>query len=121
MDTRAMAREIRLLHWAELINERSASGKTVIEWCAGKGISTKTYYYRQNQLRLAAYTKSGGGLVPKDFAEVRIPQKSMAGPFSGALSQGKVRIEAAGLLITADSAYPAANIAEIVRGMTAPC
>ena len=117
MDTRAIAREVRLRHWAELINARNASGKTVRAWCVEQGISAKTYYYRQNQLRRAACPEPGESLVPGGFAEVRVSPA----PFPGTSARGEIRIEAAGLRITADSAYPAGNLAELIRGVAAPC
>jgi len=120
MDTRSLTKEIRLRHWAELINERNASGKTVRAWCVEQGISTKTYYYRQNQLRRASCPETGGSLIPRGFTEVRMSETPPAA-FDGTAWQGEIRIEAAGLRITADSAYPAANLASLLKGLVASC
>ena len=118
-----MAKEIRLRCWAEVINARNASGKTVKAWCAEQGISTKTYYYRQKMLRQEACQELGGGLVPKGFAEVLIstaPTAAATPSPPGLTGRGEIRIEVAGIRISADSAYPAAKLAEFLRGF-APC
>jgi transposase-like protein len=55
MSTRSITREVRLKHWASLINERLSSGKTVAKFCEEHEICVKTYYYWLKQVREAAY------------------------------------------------------------------
>ena len=42
---------IRHKAWRDMYESYLSSGKTVIEWCAENGISKKTFYYRQRQIR----------------------------------------------------------------------
>ena len=121
MNTQTMARNIRLRHWAELLNARNASGKTVKAWCSEQGISVKTYYYRQNQLRREACSEIGANLTPRGFAEVKALRPPTTESFSMMAGQGEIRIEAAGVRITADATYPVANLAELIRGCVALC
>ena len=128
MDTRKIAREVRLRHWAEQINNRNASGETVISWCAKQGINPKTYYYWQNQLRKTALKRiaveqNGNertSLLSSGFAEVKISD-SPRPPLPEYSGRGEVRIEAAGFRITADSGYPAASLAELLKGLALSC
>jgi len=55
MDTRAIASEYRLSHWAEIIRDRSASGMSIRTYCRSAGICEKVYYYWQRKVREAAY------------------------------------------------------------------
>ena len=54
MDTRQMAKELRLSYWAGLMRERKQNGLSIKAFCKQIGISYKTYYYWQRKLREAA-------------------------------------------------------------------
>lgn len=54
MDTRAMAQEVRLGHWAGILRERRDSGLSVRGYCQEQSINEKTYYYWQRRLRKTA-------------------------------------------------------------------
>jgi len=54
MNTREIAKELRLSHWAGLMRERKQSGLSISAFCKQIGISYKTYYYWQRKLREAA-------------------------------------------------------------------
>ena len=60
MDTRSIASEYRLSHWAGLIRDRNASGKSIRSYCRSAGICEKVYYYWQRKVREAACR----GLLP---------------------------------------------------------
>ena len=86
MDTRNITREVRLRHWATLINEKNDSGKTIKAFCEGHGLRPKTYHYWQRKLREAAYLEeyqSQKPELPGDvpvFAEIGINRpKSISG------------------------------------------
>ena len=53
IDTRKLAREVRLTHWGEIIRARQESGETVRGYCQANGINEKSYYYWQRRLREA--------------------------------------------------------------------
>ena len=53
LDTRKVAKALRLSHWARLIQSRNQSGLSVIEWCRNNGTSPKTFYNWQRRVREA--------------------------------------------------------------------
>lgn len=76
-----VAHEVRHQKWLDLINQCNASGLTRKEWCRLHGISTKTFYYRQKQLRNEAFALSvksdaQNKLISSGtaFAEIEVPQ-----------------------------------------------
>jgi len=54
MNTREIAKGYRLSHWAEIMHERNASGKSIREYCKSAKIGENVYYYWQRKLREAA-------------------------------------------------------------------
>ena len=80
MDTRKMAMELRVNHWASALHERRASGLSIRQWCRENGVGEKTYYYWQRKLREAAIQNlkptainlepGGQALVPNGWAAV---------------------------------------------------
>jgi len=125
MDTKAMATQVRLSHWAGIMRERTESGRNIRSWCREKGISEKTYYYWQRKLRKAACgqfaeTKPAGetGLALPRFAEVQVqPPASLALPES----PSHLRVEIGGVQITAFAGYPPEELAVLLREFARPC
>jgi putative transposase len=60
MDTRKMAAEYRLSHWAQVMSARVERGTSIREFCDAEGINENTYFYWQRKLREAA----GRGILP---------------------------------------------------------
>lgn len=54
MNTREIASGYRMSHWAGVLQERSASGQSIKEYCKTAGIAENVYYYWQRKLRTAA-------------------------------------------------------------------
>jgi len=54
MNTRKIAAEYRLSHWAQIMREKSQSGLSAKDFCQKIGISENTYFYWQKRLREAA-------------------------------------------------------------------
>ena len=54
INTREIAEEYRLSHWAQIMHERMESGMSIKAYCRQLGISTNTYFYRQKKLRESA-------------------------------------------------------------------
>lgn len=54
MNTRNVAIEYRLAHWAQVTRERADRGLSVRAYCAETGIHENTYFYWQRKLREAA-------------------------------------------------------------------
>ncbi len=53
--TTAVAVQYRLKEWAEQIREcrNRPAGMSVVDWCAGHGITKANYYYRLRRVRQA--------------------------------------------------------------------
>ncbi|WP_418885814.1 IS66 family insertion sequence element accessory protein TnpA, partial [Enterocloster bolteae] len=45
--------------WKAMVQERSASGLSIEEWCAANNVSESQYYYRLRQLRNTALAAAG--------------------------------------------------------------
>lgn len=79
-------RKVRRSKWMDLIQQWAASGQTKVEWCRQNGISIKSFYYWQRQLRQEAYCQqveqNAAVAVPAEvrqtpkpvFAEIPIPE-----------------------------------------------
>jgi hypothetical protein len=72
---------MRLQEWSRQIKEREASGLSVREWCAGRGLCPKTYYTRLKRVReeLLETASTQNGLVtaaPPDFALLPTPSSN---------------------------------------------
>ena len=54
INTREIADEYRLSHWAQVLQERAQSGLSIKAYCKQIGICGNTYYYWQRRVRAAA-------------------------------------------------------------------
>jgi len=54
MNTKAIAKEYRLAHWAEIMRERQDSGLSIRAYCKQAGFHENIYFYWQRKLREAA-------------------------------------------------------------------
>ena len=131
MDTRKMATEYRLGHWAQIMRERRESGQNVRTFCENVGICENVYYYWQRKVREAASkqmteemkeklgtTKIGMAAktlsTPPGFMEVRIAETPMQS--GGERSQGNhIYIEVSGVKIKASEMYPTEKLAVLIR------
>jgi len=82
MNTREIAEEYRLSHWAAIMRERAESGQSIRAFCASRSICYNVYFYWQRKLRAAACQeqaitaaltderehKSGKAIVPSGWA-----------------------------------------------------
>jgi transposase-like protein len=64
IDTRKIAQEYRLTHWAQVMRKRTESGLSIKDYCKQVGISTNTYFYWQKRLRESVCEK-----LPANFTE----------------------------------------------------
>ncbi len=68
MNTREIAAEYRLSHWAGIMRERQESGLSIKQFCKNAGYHESVYYYWQRRLREAACQE----LIPAAQAERRM-------------------------------------------------
>jgi transposase-like protein len=138
INTREIAKEYRLSHWAQVMQERAASGKSIKEFCKHIGICGNTYFYWQRRLREAACehlnTTQPASRTCGKASKAERPQKPVAAPnFAEVIvyeapaplaqedSTPQLRIEISGVKITADSSYPIDKLAAIIREFVGPC
>ncbi|AQS59704.1 IS66 family insertion sequence element accessory protein TnpA [Desulforamulus ferrireducens] len=123
MNTREIAAEYRLAHWAQIVRRKNESGLTIKAFCASEGFRENTYYYWQRKLREAACEQLTEirtehaklpCLVPSGFAELKITEAPEKLPIQNDAKQSEIRIELGGVRIAADSAYPVEKIAALL-------
>jgi len=125
INTREIASEYRLSHWALIIQERSESGLSIKAFCRQIGICANTYFYWQRKLREAAceqLTKRESTpkfLSAPSFAEVMVCESPTSVASVEAVSQ--LRIEISGVQITADSTYPTDKLSALLRELMRSC
>ena len=100
MNTREIAAEYRLSHWAQIMHERKESGLSIRAFCKNAGLHENVYYYWQRKLREAsceelALRRETAITEAPTFAEVRLPP---ATPCTGVITvrMGGVEVEIAG-------------------------
>jgi hypothetical protein len=123
MQTKEMIHDYQLAHWADIIRQRSESGLTVKAFCKSRGFNKSKSVYWQRGLRDKAYeslTKDPMRIsdMAHQFTEATLAQHSTA---SANDASGEIRIEAFGIRITADSGYPPALIAALLREVMPLC
>jgi len=121
MNTREIAAEYRLSHWAQVMQERTASGQSIRAYCEAKGITRQAYFYWQRKLREAAARQMGApepeqsqALVPTGWAAVRLAED--AAPKAGLLT-----LRVGGAEIEVRQGFNEALLASVCRALTQSC
>jgi len=122
MENNGILQQARMRHWATVMSERKNSGKNVMTWCMENNINKRTYYNWQRKLQIAAYEQAAGiqeseqaRLNPAGFTQVIMREGHDLMRTEGVAGEaGEVRVEAAGLRISADSTYPTEKLASLV-------
>ena len=124
VNTREIAEEYRLTHWAQVMQERAASGLSIKAYCKQIGICGNTYYYWQRRLRVAAceqvailQTKPEETAVTC-FAEVKVEPSAV---LTSANQASQISVETGGYKITTDSGYPVESLAALLRKLKRTC
>ena len=126
MNTRELATEYRLSHWARIMQDRKDSGLSVRAYCKKEGFHENRYFYWQKRLReatceqLAINQVGSTEMTGPTFAEVRLSAQAAYQP-AAAIDQNQVCVEASGMRVTAGSGYPADSLAYLLRAVTQPC
>ena len=112
INTREIAEEYRLSHWAGVMKEQSASGLNKSAYCESAGIHKNVYYYWQRKLRETAYF----ALIEQEPENTTVPNgwtKVMPGSVSSA--EKSLTIEVGGCRITATAETDPELLAKICR------
>jgi len=119
--------EYRQSHWAQIIQDRNASGLTIKAYCESEGIHVNSYYYWLKKLReaageeLAITAGSANSLTLPVFAEVKLPDQQPRLPVARCENQHQICVETAGLRITAGGEYPIDKLAALLKAVVQPC
>ena len=124
MNTRMIATEYRMSHWAGIMRERKESGQSIRAYCKSAGICENVFYYWQRKLREAVCQglvgeeedKSRQSLVPKGWAAVQEPEKE-----TGAGIPGAVRIEIGKCRVTVMADTDPELLAKVCRALVSIC
>lgn len=119
MNTKEMATNYRLVHWAQVIRDRRESGLTIKAFCQEADFRENMYYYWQRRLREAACEQATQNPSVPCFAEVR-QESAPLRPEPADRPTGRLCIEISGMRFTADGDYPPEQLARLLREL-APC
>jgi transposase-like protein len=125
INTREIAEEYRLSHWAQVMQERMQSGLSIKAYCKQLGVCGNTYYYWQRRVRAAACehlalsVPEESNLLMPSFTEVKVAKSSV--PPAKAVQSSQLRIEIGSIQMTADGTYPPDKLAELLRELTRSC
>ena len=123
INTREIAKDYRLTHWAQIIQERGQRGVSIRDYCTQIEISENTYYYWQRRVRLAAcemLAEAQNEPAPV-FAEVQMVESPALPPAREKENLSQLRVEILGMQITADPTYPPSKLAALLRELVRPC
>ena len=120
MNTRYIAKEYRMAHWAKIITEQKESGITVREYCDKSGLHENSYYYWQKKLRAAAIDELATATDEQTHELVPILAKlnlarNNGSELTGTGSNDCVSIEMFGVRLIASRDYPIAKLSELLR------
>jgi len=126
MNTKKIAVELRLSHWAGIMRERVDSGLSISAYCKREGFHDNIYYYWQRKLREAACEQLVEAkadtrkteLAPLGFTEVKIAEPLNRPMISGNSGQGAICFDINGIRFKANSNYPPELIAGLIRGLS---
>ena len=124
MNTREIASEYRLSHWAGVLQERNASGLSIKEFCKASGFRENVYYYWQRKLREAtcgalvsrrAYegTDSDKNLVPSGWAVCEAAEPTVR--------DKPVTIEIGGIRVLAETDTAPELLVKVCRALKSLC
>ena len=86
-NTREIAKEYRMSHWAGIMRERTESGLSIRAFCAREGMHVNRYHYWQRRLRSAAMEY---GKVEPNYGEPKLYERSSVNSAVSAAMPGKV-------------------------------
>jgi hypothetical protein len=99
------------------MQERVDKGMSIKEYCKHIRICGNTYFYWQRRVREAACEQLG----ITSFTEIRVAEPAKEFVAVEPAELGQLRVEVGGIQLTADSSYPADQLAVLLRELARPC
>jgi len=129
MNIRKVTAEVRMAQWAQIIQERIASGESIKTYCENRGIGRDAFFYWQRKLRIAACEQLAGGksesartnLPALRFAEVQLQEPCTQAIQSASVPSGRINIKINGIQVAADGAYPVGQLWDLLRELVQQC
>jgi putative transposase len=121
MNTREIAAEYRMTHWAQIMQDRVSSGQSIQAYCDETGTSRCAYFYWQKKLReaaaqqLAADPGTEKALVPSGWAQACVAEESVPEQAGG------LTLRIGGAEIEVRQGYDEALLASVCRTLTGIC
>ena len=123
MNTREIAVEFRLGHWARIMQERADSGLSIRAYCKENGIGTNVYHYWQRKLREAAAEQLSAGaahpeqqaLAPSGWATVSPAEEAVTEQAEG------LTLRIGGAEIEVHQGYDEALLASVIKTLSRTC
>jgi len=122
MNTREIAVEFRLGHWARIMQERADSGQSIRAYCKENGIGTNVYHYWQRKLReaaaqqlIAASKPEQQALVPSGWAAVSSVEEAVTEQAGG------LTLRVGGAEIKVRQGYDETLLASVVKTLSQSC
>jgi len=121
VNTNEIAKEYRLSHWAQVIQNRAENGMSIREYCIHVGISENTYYYWQRRVRQAACEL----LLPRVQTDVPKPSVptgwALAEPEKDPIGDSAVTIEAGSFRVKVAADTDMELLAKVCRMLVSLC
>ena len=135
MNTREIAEEYRLSHWAVIMRERAESGQSIRAFCASRSICYNVYFYWQRKLRAAACQeqaitaeltdehehKSGKAIVPRGWTVCEAAETTSGADSKSVVKEAPVTIEIGKGRIMVDTDTDSALLEKICRMLSSLC
>jgi len=120
MNTRYIAREYRMAHWAKIISDQKESRLTIREYCEKNDLHENSYYYWQKKLRTAAIDELtiATGEQMQELAPIMAKlnlSRNDGTDFAGTGGNDCVSIEMFGIRLMASKDYPVSKLSELLR------
>jgi len=120
VNTREIASEYRLAKWSQAIQEKTANGESVGEFCQNRRISHNTYFYWQRKLREMAAKQMAQGspgsietMVPSGWAVCKEAEK--------AAPENSVSIEIGKCRVTVGAGASSEQLAKVCKVLMSIC
>jgi len=125
IDTKQIALNYRMSHWARIIQKHSESGMNIKSFCDREGFHENRFYYWRKKLREFTCEQTmqleTNSLMtnknPQRFSEIILSDKTHTPPIMDICQQSNIRIDASGIIITAGSDYPTNKLMELIKGL----
>jgi len=125
MDTKEVTMEVRLAQWAQVMQDRVASGQSIAAYCAQRGIGRHSYFYWQRKLREAAVQQMAAGVAePEKARQALVP----TGWAQACVAEERAPEQACGLMLRVGGAeievrrgFDEALLASVCRALSSVC